>query len=136
MFSQLLYHVQRASRQLWHCPTYEFVVILIITVMSLLLGWIVYGLKSIDNTTKLNQVVACIFVANNIVCNLSLQTALPFYYKERLSFYHEQASCMYHPLPWGVAYLLSELPYSIFIAFLHTAIFYVSGGLVALIVII
>ncbi len=133
--SQFLVHLSRASKQLWHCPSYQFIIMAICCVMSLLCGWIINGV-GMENTSDLQTVISITFFSSTVISTLSFQAALPFYFSERIAFYREQSSQMYHPLPWGFAYLLAELPYSILVTFLYVLIYYVSVELILIVIIL
>ncbi len=132
MRSQFSCHISRATKQLWHSSQYQFIIIVICCIMALLCGWIVHGVD-LEDTTNLRTIVSIVFFSIGVISNLSFQAALSFYFSERPAFYREQSSHMYHPLPWGFAYLLAELPYSIFLTFLYVLIFYVSVELILIV---
>ncbi len=133
--SQFLVHLSCASKQLWHCHSYQFVVMVICCVMSLFSGWVIHGV-GMETTADFHAVISITFFSMTVISTSYFQMALPFYFCERIAFYREQSSRMYHPLPWGFAYLLAELPYSIFITFLYLLIYYVSVELILIVIIL
>ncbi len=124
-YSQFLVLLSRAFKQQWRCPKYQFAVMVICVFISLLSGW-PYVSYDLDTETNLRSLISMVFFSVTILCNLSFQTSIPFYFGERIVFYREQASQMYAPLPWGIAYILSEFPFITMTTLVYVIIFYVS----------
>ncbi len=125
MRSQFLFLLSRAFKQQWRCTSHNYTTILICGTNALLSGWPFVGFTP-ETDSDVLALISITFFSVSISCTAFSQQCLPYYLDERIVFYREQASRMYHPWPWGLACLLSELPYVIFYAFFYGSIFYVS----------
>ncbi|GLJ08416.1 hypothetical protein SUGI_0088300 [Cryptomeria japonica] len=109
----------------WRSPDYNFIRILTCFVVSVLLGSIFWkvGEKRHNNTDILN-VIGGLYCAVLFIGVSNCQTVQPMVAVERTVFYRERAAGMYSAMPYALAQVTIEIPYTIFQTLVYSIILY------------
>jgi len=126
--TQLKECLRKTFRSYWRNPSYNAVRLIVSVSVAILFGSIYWQYEPDDFATA-NSIAAVLYITTagmGIACTMGV---LPVMGTERVVFYRERASNMYHATIYGVAIGLVEVLYISVICFLFMNIFYWSVGL-------
>ncbi|KAJ8612589.1 hypothetical protein CTAYLR_009793 [Chrysophaeum taylorii] len=121
--SQQFYFLAKKLRlAYWRSPTYNVSRAMVSVVVALIFGSCFMG--SVDDVNDAIGRSGLFFVSTFFMGLIFMNTTMPVIAAERAAFYREQASSMYRPHIYSIAFFLAELPYLVFFSFLFVSVLY------------
>ncbi|XP_057840627.2 ABC transporter G family member 35-like isoform X2 [Cryptomeria japonica] len=124
-FEQFKFCLWKQNWSYWRSPDYNSIRILISFVVGALVGSIFWQLGGKqDNNTNIFNIIGGMYSAVLFIGVMNCQTVQPLVAVERIVFYRERAAGMYSAIPYALAQVTIEIPYTIFQTVVYTIIVY------------
>jgi len=106
----------------WRSPQYNVSRGMVSVVIAVIFGSC-YRAPVKDTTDAIGR-AGLFYISSYFMGLIYMNTTTPIMAVERAAFYREQASSMYRPFPYALAFVFVEIPYIVFFSFLYVSLLY------------